>query len=387
MGEMLQALVLGGGFAFAAVVQPGPLQAFLLSRAATEGWRRTLPAAFSPLLSDGPIALVVLLVLGRVPASAQHVLRAAGGVLLLYLAWAAYREMHAGSGGQEPSGASAPRTLLQAAAVNLLNPNPYLGWALVLGPAAVTAWRQSPPRAAALILAFYGVMVVGLASFIVVAGAARRLPRRALVFISAGVLAALGVYQLVVGVHAMSVAISVLVVVVASAPIVWLSWRSLLRPASHGFFRFFAAEAILIMVVLNAPVWFVRPLAARQLASWLLLVASAVCGIAGFVLLHRLGGPRLAAKGSPQFTFENTSHLVTTGAYRFIRHPLYASLLFLAWGVLLKAVSTATVVLAALATVSLLAAARAEEAENLARFGTVYRDYMACTRRFIPFVF
>jgi len=80
---MLENLVLGGGFAFAAAVQPGPLQAYLLSQVAARGWRRTLPAALAPLLSDGPIALLVLLVLGRLSVGAQQALRAAGGVLLL----------------------------------------------------------------------------------------------------------------------------------------------------------------------------------------------------------------------------------------------------------------------------------------------------------------
>lgn len=198
---MLQYLLLGGGFAFAAVVQPGPLQVFLLSRAAAEGWRRTLPAAFAPVLSDGPIAVLVLLVLGQLPAGGQRALRAAGGLLLLYLAWAACRQLRAAPGRPDTSGPSAPRTLLQAATVNLLNPNPYLGWALVLGPSAVTAWREGPLLAVGLIAAFYGVMVAGLGVFILLASTARLLPprvQRALVFVSAAVLAALGVYQLVV---------------------------------------------------------------------------------------------------------------------------------------------------------------------------------------------
>lgn len=61
---MLPYLMLGGGLAFAAVLQPGPLQAFLLSRTIAHGWKRTLPAALSPVLSDLPIALLVLLVAG-----------------------------------------------------------------------------------------------------------------------------------------------------------------------------------------------------------------------------------------------------------------------------------------------------------------------------------
>jgi threonine/homoserine/homoserine lactone efflux protein len=79
---VLEYLLIGGGFAFAAAIQPGPLQAFLLSSVAQKGWKRTLPASLSPLLSDGPIALLVLLVLNRVPETMGRVLQATGGVLL-----------------------------------------------------------------------------------------------------------------------------------------------------------------------------------------------------------------------------------------------------------------------------------------------------------------
>jgi len=199
---MLENLALGGGFAFAAVVQPGPLQAYLLSQVAARGWRRTLPAALAPLLSDGPIALLVVLVLGQLSVGAQQILRAAGGALLLYLAWSAYRQWRRPSE-VAADGAGTPRTIAQAVLVNLLNPNPYLGWALVLGPNAVAAWQRSPADAVALIVAFYTVLVAGLAVFIVAAGSARFLGpagQRLLLLLSAAALAALGVYQLAVSV-------------------------------------------------------------------------------------------------------------------------------------------------------------------------------------------
>lgn len=195
-------VALGGGLAFAAVVQPGPLQAFLLSRAATDGWRRTLPAAFAPLLSDGPIALLALFVLAQFPPSARHLLRVAGGLFLLYLAWTSFRRLQATPGVPELDRRATPRTLLEAATVNLLNPNPYLAWALVLGPAAVTAWRGNPLYAVALLVAFYAVMVAGLAGFIVLASTARGLPpgaQRAVALAAAAVLAVLGVSMLVAG--------------------------------------------------------------------------------------------------------------------------------------------------------------------------------------------
>ena len=196
---ILPDLLLGGGLAFAAVVQPGPLQAFLLARAAAGGWRRTLPAALSPLLSDGPIALLVLLALGRLPSAGQQGLRAAGGLLLLVLAVATVRSLRASPEVEAPPPAPGPRTLLEAAAVNLLNPNPWIAWALVLGPAVVASWKRSPAAAAAFVGAFYGVMVSGLAGFIVLASSARLLPpraRRTLVAASAVVLAGLGAWHL-----------------------------------------------------------------------------------------------------------------------------------------------------------------------------------------------
>lgn len=195
---MLEYLILGGGLGFAAAIQPGPLQAFLVTRVAATGWKRTLPASFAPLLSDGPIALVALLLLGQLPGFAQHLLQAAGGFLLIYLAWVAFRQW------RDPAEAlsltSAPRTLFEAALVNLLNPNPYLGWALVLGPLVLGAWREAPPFALGLLASFYGTMIAVMAGFILLVGTARFLGSRAqlvLVRLSTLLLAGLGIYLLV----------------------------------------------------------------------------------------------------------------------------------------------------------------------------------------------
>lgn len=180
--------------------------------------------------------------------------------------------------------------------------------------------------------------------------------------------------------------IPAVVFVAISVAIFWVSKRSLLHPTSHGFSRFFAFEAILALTVLNVPHWFASPFGPQQLLSWLLLTTSGVLVVWGLVLLRRLGGFRRTTEGSPVFTWESTESLVTTGIYRYIRHPMYSSLLFFAWGALLKSVSISTLVLAGLATLALVATAKAEEAENLDRFGEDYRSYMRRTHRFVPFV-
>ena len=163
---MFEYILFGSGYAFAAAIQPGPLQAFFLSSVAQRGWKRTLPAAFAPLLSDGPIAVLTLFVLNQIPDMMSTVLRAVGGIFLIYLAWGSYRQWKQSAASDDETDDSAPQTLLKAAAVNILNPHPYLGWSLVLGPAFLDAWDQTPAYAAALVIAFYGTMVVALAGTI-----------------------------------------------------------------------------------------------------------------------------------------------------------------------------------------------------------------------------
>lgn len=203
---MIGYLVSGAVYAFAAAVQPGPFLAYLISRSLSTGWRRTLPAALAPMLSDGPIVAVVLLVLARVPAPALEALRCAGGVLVLALAVRAFRSWRSSSDAPVAGGSAAGRSVLGAALVNFLNPGPWLGWSLVLGPLLLKGWREAPSHGVALVVGFYGTMVLSLAAIIVVSGAARGLggrATRALTAASAAALAIFGAYQLWAGAHAL----------------------------------------------------------------------------------------------------------------------------------------------------------------------------------------
>ena len=105
-------------------------------------------------------------------------------------------------------------------------------------------------------------------------------------------------------------------------------------------------------------------------------MASLVLAIHGFVLLRKVGMP---AGG-----IEQTTRLVTEGAYRYIRHPLYASLILFAAGTFLKRISLLGFVILAAAVGCLYATARTEERENRAKFGQQYLQYMRHTRMFIP---
>ncbi len=198
---MLTYLVLGVSYGFAAAVQPGQFQAYLISQTMTNGWQRTLPAAFAPLVSDAPIICLVLFVLTRMPGWLLQSVQIAGGLFLLYLAYGAFQSArHYERAAALP--ARARVTFVRAVLLNFLNPNPYVGWTFILGPLLLRAWREQPASGIALVTAFYATMVTGTAAIVMLMAAARTLGTRVarvLVAIAAVALAAFGGYQLWAG--------------------------------------------------------------------------------------------------------------------------------------------------------------------------------------------
>ena len=175
---------------------------------------------------------------------------------------------------------------------------------------------------------------------------------------------------------------------IATSLLVYISRASLRQPNSHGFYRFFAWECILLLFLLNVEKWFTDPLSWHQLIAWTLLFACIVPLAFGVQALRRRGQPAQERPGdSSLLAFEKTTTLVTTGIYAYIRHPLYSSLLLLAWGIFFKAPSLPGGTLALVATTFLIATARADEQECIQFFGTEYQEYMQKTKRFIPFLF
>jgi threonine/homoserine/homoserine lactone efflux protein len=193
---------MGITFGFAAAVQPGPMQTFLISRALTHGWRHTLPSAFAPIVSDIPIVVLVLLILNRLPAWAENVLHLAGGLFLLFLAFGAYRSFRHYTLDRTALSQSARQSFLKAVTVNLLNPNPYIAWSLVMGPLFLKGWREAPGNGVALMAGFYGCLIATMAGIILIFSAMRMLGTkvsRVLVGVAAVALACFGVYQLWLG--------------------------------------------------------------------------------------------------------------------------------------------------------------------------------------------
>lgn len=168
--------------------------------------------------------------------------------------------------------------------------------------------------------------------------------------------------------------------------IVWVSRSALREIRSHGFYRFFAWEIILIMFAINIRYWIKEPFSIRQIIAWTLLIISLVLIFQGVKLFRQKGQIDQDREDPSLVGIEKTTEMVTTGVYKYIRHPFYSSLLFLAWGILFKQITWIVFILAITATIFLILTARKEEVENIKYFGEKYREYMKSTKKFIPFV-
>lgn len=197
--SMLTHLIQGSTLGFSAGVTPGPMQAYFLSQTLRNGWKRTLPAAFAPLITDGPIIILVLLVLTKIPSELLSGLQVLGGIFLLYLSWGAFRIFRTEPRLIQPQQGSAYASLRGAIVMNLLNPNPYIFWGTTLGPILIDGWRQSPAVGVMFIVGFYATMIVISIGFILVSAFARHLGSQ-ITRLSSGVsavaLCAFGGYQI-----------------------------------------------------------------------------------------------------------------------------------------------------------------------------------------------
>src|SRR5688572_26194495 len=163
-------IIQGLGYGFAAAVQPGPFQTYLISQTLSKGWKRTLPTALAPLISDGPIIALCLLALSQVPAWLQRFLYIAGGSFISYLAYGAYRAWKNFDSDIPSTESSAPQGVVKAALVNMLNPNPYLYWTLVTGPILLMGWREAPVNGMGFIAGFFVSLIFSLSAIVIVFG-------------------------------------------------------------------------------------------------------------------------------------------------------------------------------------------------------------------------
>lgn len=119
-----------------------------------------------------------------------------------------------------------------------------------------------------------------------------------------------------------------------------------------------------------------------DLPPWVRLmgVPAALTGLALFLWMFRHLGLNVTSTSMPR----DRATLVTSGPYRWIRHPMYSAAFVL---IIASALLTASalVALGGIGMFALLAArSRIEERRLVEKFGATYRDYQQRTGRFFP---
>lgn len=164
---------------------------------------------------------------------------------------------------------------------------------------------------------------------------------------------------------------------IGSIFLVLFSWLVSIREKRyHGIPRFFAFVGLLLLGLIQYKFWFDDPISVLQVISWIFLFLSIYYVITSFLLYFR--------HTKPDINFENSTRLVTIGLYKYVRHPMYGSLLFLGWGMFLKSINLYSIILVVVITIALFITCKVEEKEMIKKFGEDYKGYMKGTKMLIP---
>jgi protein-S-isoprenylcysteine O-methyltransferase Ste14 len=130
---------------------------------------------------------------------------------------------------------------------------------------------------------------------------------------------------------------------------------------------------LILLLILGSPLKKVPALAYTFIIFSILLVFWAIATMKKSKL-------RIRPEPSPHAT------LITTGPYRFIRHPMYTAILMGSVGLLVHQFTWLRLLIVIALTMVLVSKLTWEERMLLQKF-EAYRDYMGRSKRLLPFIF
>lgn len=157
MLEAFPFLASGCVFGLAGGFTPGPTTTLVVAQTVRYGLGDGVKVAIAPALTDPPIIVVALVLVGRL-AQIRPVL---GGITLLGAAFLVYLAVESFSVRRVelPGEKTEPRSLRKGFMVNLLNPHPYLFWFVIGAPTLLKATSESILAAMLFLLGLYGCLI------------------------------------------------------------------------------------------------------------------------------------------------------------------------------------------------------------------------------------
>ena len=132
---------------------PGPLLTLVVSETLQHGISAGVKIALAPIISDAPIVIAILLVMGQVSNFNDFVgvLSLLGGFYVLYIAYdsARFKESTNHNAGART------KSITKGVLANVLSPHPYLFWLAVGAPTIIKSASVSSIAPALFIAGFY----------------------------------------------------------------------------------------------------------------------------------------------------------------------------------------------------------------------------------------
>jgi protein-S-isoprenylcysteine O-methyltransferase Ste14 len=154
----------------------------------------------------------------------------------------------------------------------------------------------------------------------------------------------------------------------------------------EGVVILFGLRLMGLLMFVGGVAWMINPRwmawSSLPLPVWLRWLGLAAAGLGGILFVwavHTLG------KNLTDTVVTRRDHsLVTSGPYRWVRHPFYVACLLAVPGVSLAMANWYFLVVAGIGLGLLVVRTRIEEEKLIERFGDDYRDYMKRVGRFVP---
>lgn len=148
-------------------LSPGPLLTLVLTQTIKHNRTEGIKVALSPLITDLPIILITVLILGRFANSDIFLalISFVGAIFLAYLGVESLKATEMNFDARDSNSGSLKKGII----ANFLNPSPYLFWATVGTPLMLKAYRTDLLTSILFIVSFY-VFLIGskvVAAFLV----------------------------------------------------------------------------------------------------------------------------------------------------------------------------------------------------------------------------
>lgn len=162
MAETLTFLAAGSIFGLAGGFSPGPTTTVVVSQTLRFGVLDGMKVAIAPALTDAPIILVAVLLVGQLAKfePVLGIISILGAVFLFYLAFESFRVR----GIEIDETDVEPRSIGKGFMANLLNPHPYLFWFVIGAPklleAAAISWITAVAFLAGLYVCLIGAKIL-----------------------------------------------------------------------------------------------------------------------------------------------------------------------------------------------------------------------------------